>query len=270
MKTTSLIATTFLLLLIGNLSYSQTTQDILDKANENKNERDRNSGEGVFRSSSSSSSSDDYDDDDENFAATLFLEGMYYLVKGVVVVQKLALESEIDNKRHRITSLELGGQYGGIPTNYQIGQAKLRGNWGIFSAEARYYHQTENRVGNTALYNTFDLQYLQLNVPAKEFNLRLGVGNLHEYATTSNYTELTAALDIYPSDRLRIGTEGRWARDADTDRQVRREWNVNAYYRLGKEYTRANFHAHINAMHARYYEAVDVWMISGGLSMRVE
>ena len=120
MRTTSLIVSTLFFVLISSFTHAQTTQDILDKANENKERRDRNNGEGSFRSSSSSSDDGLEFDDDSSFGVQIFLEGMYYLVKGVVIVQQLALESEIDNNINRISSLELAGQYGAIPTNYRL------------------------------------------------------------------------------------------------------------------------------------------------------
>ena len=95
-----------------------------------------------------------------------------------------------------------------------------------------------------------------------------GAASVGQYVYANNPDVYYASDDF--TERLRFGVEGRWAKDSSTDVQVRREWNVNGYYRLGKEYSKANFHAHINAMHARYCEAVDVWMLSAGLSMRVE
>ncbi|MGB0523428.1 MAG: hypothetical protein ACPGJS_10740 [Flammeovirgaceae bacterium] len=257
-----------LFLFFVQTGFAQTTKKIIDQANANKERRE--SANTSNSSRTSSSSDDDYEGGDVGDFLFLF-EGIVYLFHGIGQLQGLVLNSERDKDIKRITSLELQSQYGAIPTDYQISSSRIQANWGLFSASLRYYHQFENRVGNPATYNTLDAQLLQLNVlPFKHFNARLGIGIMKEYVTDITFPERTLAVDIYPTKRLRFNVEGRFVRDGDTETQVRREWNVGTYYQIGKGKGALSFHGHVNAMHARYYESVDIWMVSGGLSMQLE
>lgn len=267
--TKPLITTFVFTILIITTTQAQKTQKIIDKANENKERRsDRESRP---RSSNSSSYSFDGggDGDGDADGFFFFLELLGKSVEGIAILQSRILDKEYGDDIARISSLELSTQFGALPTEYSISKSTLQANWGLFSASARYYHQHENRVGNHALYNTFDLQIIQINaLPFKHFNLRFGLGIMNEHVTSSTYTERTVCLDIFPIDRLQFSAEGRFSRDPDTTIQVRREWNFGAYYRLGKQDKMFDFYAHTNMMHARYYESINIWSISGGLTIK--
>lgn len=201
-------------------------------------------------------------------AADIFID--VFIWTGGAITQGHRQILEKDGYIPRIKSLEFSGQYSAMPSDYGVAIPRMRANWGLFSTDIRYYHQFETRLGDFSSYNSFDWQFLMLNlVTSQKVNFRLGTGIMNERVTGFTYNENTFNLDIYPTNRLKINAEGRFALDYGSGNVVRREWNAGLYYLLAK-HKRKGFHAFSNFMHARFYEQVDIWTLSGGISMTIE
>lgn len=245
------------LILIGLAfpAQSQKTKDILDRASRNSSRSDGGGGggDGIFAV----------------LQAADLLVDLFFLTGGAIANgQRRVLEKE--DFMPRITSIEFSAQYSAVPTDYSIALARIRAHRGLFSTDLRFYHQFEEKFGDFSSYNSFDWQILMLNLITEEkVNLRVGTGIMTEQSTRSTFSESTIALDVYPTKRLRINAEGRFAIDYGTSTTVRREWNGGIYYRLA-QHKKKGFHVFGNAMHARFYEAVDIWALSGGISMTIE
>ncbi len=172
----------------------------------------------------------------------------------------------------RLTSLEVSGQYGAIPTDYQVFMPRLRAHRGLFSTDLRINHRREVRLGESTPYTSVDWQILMLNLVTDEkVNFRVGTGLMSENAdgVQSSFNEHTFALDVYLGRRWRLNGEGRFALDYGTNTIARREWNAHAYYKLFQK-NRVGWSAFGGFSHAKYYEVINIWAVSAGLSMTVE
>lgn len=242
-----------LLLLIGLAlpAHSQKTKEILERAG--NRESGGGGGDGAWAI----------------LQAADLLVDLFFLTGGAIGDgQRRVLEKE--SFIPRITSIEFSGQYSGIPSDYSIAIPRIRAHRGLFSTDIRFYHQFEDRLGDFADYNTLDWQILMLNIVTEErVNFRVGTGFMSELPTSSVFSESTFALDVYPTKRLRINAEGRFATDFGNGGLVRREWNGGLYYLMAK-HRKKGFYGFGNIMHSRFYGAVDIWAISAGLSMTIE
>ena len=248
----------FIFVLLLGLSlpaHSQKTKDIIDLARDNSSRGSDGGGggEGILAILE---------------VADLFIDLFFWTGGAIAQGQRNVLEKE--DFIPRITSIEFSGQYSAFPTDYSIAIPRIRAHRGIFSTDLRFYHQFEERIGDFSSYNSFDWQILLLNLVTEEkVNFRVGTGIMLEESTRSTFNESTFALDIYPTKRLRINAEGRFAIDYGTSVLVRREWNGSLFYRVA-QHKKKGFHVFSSIMHARFYETVDIWAVSGGLSMTIE
>lgn len=179
----------------------------------------------------------------------------------------------IDSKKEavpRITSLDLELPIGVIPDNYIIVQPRLKLNGGWFGTDIRTHHGIERRLSGWDTYTTIGWQILKLNLlNTKKLTFGIGNGFVYEgFSKRANY-EATTSIDIYPTEKWRIGGEFRYANDAANERVMRLEGNGNMAYTL---YSTNHFewHALARFMYARYYETVDIWAIQFGTSIRIQ
>ena len=145
-------------------------------------------------------------------------------------------------------------------------------NRGLFSTDLRVNHRREVRLGESTPYTSVDWQMLMLNLVTDEkVNFRIGTGLMSENAdeVLSSFNEHTFALDLYLGRRWRLNGEGRFALDYGTRTTARREWNAHAYYKIFQK-NRVGWLAFGGFSHAKYYDTINIWSISAGLSMTVE
>lgn len=196
-----------------------------------------------------------------------FIDGLLCLIE----LQGMLLELESSEGVDRITSLEIRSEFGAFPIAYQLSSTRLQAHWGLFSGELRYNHQFLSKLEQDDHYSTLDLQFLQLNIlPFRKWNVRMGFGTMRELNAAQTHPECTFTLDIYPWERFRFNLENRFAQNIDAEQMARKEWNMGLFYRLGKSYSRLNIHTHLNARIASYTQYHDLFIVSGGLSMRIE
>jgi hypothetical protein len=163
-----------------------------------------------------------------------------------------------------IISLDVLLQTAVQPASYYIVNPRIRGNWGLFSTDFRVNYLIEEGIDGIKHIRTDDWQILQLNmVTTRNVIFRFGGGFLHEdFSGGKTFQEWTAGFHINSNDhRLGGMTEYRWS-------EPRKEWNGQVQYKVLQT---GHFHGYVTGgvVFQRYYQAVTVWGMQGGLMFRV-
>lgn len=149
------------------------------------------------------------------------------------------------------------------PSSYYIVNPRIRGNWGLFSTDFRFNYLIEEDIEGIKHIRTDDWQVLQLNIiTTRNVVFRLGGGILHEdFSGGKTFQEWTAGLQ-FNSNRHHLGamTEYRWS-------EPRKEWSGQVQYKI---FESGHFHTYITGgvVYQRYYQAISVWGMQGGLMFK--
>jgi hypothetical protein len=192
----------------------------------------------------------------------LAIDIVYFTFQGVGAWQRHTLE-----KRESIPSLvsfEGSFQTAIQPSTYYIVHPRFRGNWGLFSTDVRVNYLIEETQEGAIHLRTTDWQVLQLNViTTPRVNFRVGGGVIYEsYGDKKTHGEMTLAFDLRPGlKRIGMNLEYRTA-------EARNEVNGGLLYDLGSS---GKFHwfATLGGAFQRYYSAINVWGIQGGVGFRL-
>jgi hypothetical protein len=188
-----------------------------------------------------------------------------------VFVQSLTLVG--DWQRHtlqkreeipHIISLDVLLQTAVQPASYYIVNPRIRGNWGLFSTDFRVNYLIEEGIDGTKHIRTDDWQILQVNmVTTRNVIFRFGGGFLHEdFSGGKTFQEWTAGFHVNSNDhRLGGMTEYRWS-------EPRKEWNGQVQCKL---FQTGHFHGYVTGgvVFQRYYQAITVWGMQGGLMFKL-
>lgn len=191
------------------------------------------------------------------------------LIMLIAGVQESMLEKEADVPE--MTSLEyvadanISGKGG-----FEF-RPRLRGNWGLFSTDARFYTlAVRNTEGRYEQLSYFDWQPVMINLAARRnFKWRIGTGVSHEYFTGNNYSEHTTQFELMPVEKLIAKAEGRWAEDYSTKTVVRKEANFSLEYLLKEEKHYAIFTG-ANASYNNLYETNPFWVFGPSFRIRLQ
>lgn len=178
----------------------------------------------------------------------------------------------VDSKKEEvpyISHFDMAFQLGVLPNQYLVYLPRIRGQYGTFGTDFRVYHNQEYRLKDVDPYTTYDWQILVLNlVSVRQLNWRIASGIMIEsFDGNSNvFNEHTMAFSIFPRKKLTLNVEGRLTPDYETGIVVRQEVNANVLYQVNKsENTKLNLM--LGILSARYYQSVNVWTTSFGLSL---
>ncbi|MEZ4883338.1 MAG: hypothetical protein R3E32_01285 [Chitinophagales bacterium] len=172
---------------------------------------------------------------------------------------QLSREKEMPN----ISSIEVHPTIGYGSGNTIVVAPRLRGNWGLFSADFRYF----NLVGG-GLYQTFDGQFLLNVVNEKEATLRMGTGFMHEYSGgKSTYNEHFFGLDIRWNKDASItsNAEFRIAKDYSTGATPRLELNLRVNQKIFEKGRIVGYWT-VGGIYQRYFNQINVWTGQTGLN----
>jgi hypothetical protein len=196
----------------------------------------------------------------ELFFLDLFLQ---VAVNGGVEWQRYVLDNK--NINPGIVSVEVMLQGAAQPSQYYLLNPRVRANWGLLSTDFRQSYLLEERIdGGVEHLRTDEWQVLELNiVSARNAIFRIGGGIIHEgFNTGETYSEWTAALTLLNNNRKWGGmTEFRGS-------EPRNEWSAQVHYRVLE---RGRLQGYVTAGYVfqRYYSAVSVWGLQGGVMFRV-
>lgn len=175
---------------------------------------------------------------------------------------QLSREEEIPE----ISSLEVHPTIGYANGNTIVVAPRIRGNWGLLTADVRYF----NLVGG-GLYQTLDAQFLMNVVNEKTVTFRMGTGFMHEYFNNGQtYNEHFFGLDIRwnKAKTLTSNTEFRFAKDYSTGATPRLELNLRVNHKIFEKGRIEGFWT-VGGIYQRYFNEVNVWTGQTGLSFRL-
>jgi hypothetical protein len=216
---------------------------------------------GEIKSASSGKSSDSGSSGSSggSFMVDFFFQ---FMLGNMIQWQRASLD-----QRHDIpgtVSLEVMLQTAIQPSSYYIVHPRIRGNWGIFSTDYRMNFIVEETFDGIEYLQTNEWQVLQLNViNTRDFGLRIGGGFLQERFNDQNYyPEVTGAIHVRPSGKKLSGLAE--YRNAD----ARAEVNGHLRYSI---FNRSHVRGFVTAgaVFQRYYQAVNVWGLQGGVAFSV-
>ena len=158
-----------------------------------------------------------------------------------------------------------------LPITYGVYRPRIRVNLGLWSIDYRYSILVEEKLGETDIYGTHDIQLLTLNpVLTNNFALRIGIGGVIEEPTGNIFQDHNLGLDFYMFDQaVKFAVEGRYAYHYGANISPRTEVNGALKFRLLNS-NHAKIYAGFNAFYARYYEKIDMWSVGLGLNFRFE
>jgi len=237
----------------GTIASGQVDQIKSSSSSNTKSNSSRSSG-GEGGSSSNS-----------GFFAYLFID---LLGNGFVQWQQQKLSKMEINPR--IVSLDIPLQIAVQPSNYYLMNPRIRGNWGLISTDFRLNYLIEEDIDGLKDLTTFDWQIIQLNlITAKNVIGRVGAGAMKEnFGGKQSFFESTMALSVFSNYQIIGGNlEYRVAKDWETDATPRREVSLSFEKRL---FSKGSFHgfATFGGVYQRYYSAITVWGIQGGIVLR--
>jgi len=153
------------------------------------------------------------------------------------------------------------------PPNTMLILPRIRGNWGLFSTDARFTSLIEINSQGSDYWNTFDWQILQINaLISKSVVVRIGSGFMFENYSKTFFNEHTMGVDIFMDDyKYRIDNEFRFSQDYYTGNIPRMEGNTRFNYAL-LQTDHIDGYISTGVMYQNYYLDVPVWSLCGGLA----
>ncbi|MGB0931337.1 MAG: hypothetical protein ACPGVB_11200 [Chitinophagales bacterium] len=231
----------FLSLIFANLQYAQAqVEDIKKESEQNSNGSSENGGgsDAIFFI---------------DLAFDFFTFGYQYHL------YQLSNEEEMPE----ITSIEVHPTIGYANGNTIVVAPRIRGNWGLLTADFRYF----NLVGG-GLYQTLDGQFLMNVVNEKAATLRIGTGFMHEYFNNGQtYNEHFFGLDTRwgKEQNFTSNIEFRIAKDYSTGATPRLEFNVRLNQKIFEKGRIVGYWT-VGGIYQRYFNEVNVWTGQTGLS----
>jgi hypothetical protein len=204
-------------------------------------------------------------------------DGCGWMIQNAVI-GAFKLHSNYLKKRKEIpevVSLELMPHIGYATPSSTLALPRFRGNWGLFSTDFRFSNMTEyGTKDGTDFYNTIDWQVLEFNfVITKPVIVRLGIGLMHEFYSSSTFMENFLGVDVNFADHQYLATgEARIAPDYATSAIPRIETNFRFNYRINKT-PHMNAYAMAGLVYQNYYrnsstsfKGVEVWVAQVGMA----
>ncbi|MFK7904699.1 MAG: hypothetical protein AB8B69_06225 [Chitinophagales bacterium] len=241
---------TFLYLLL----FSFNCQNIQAQVEDIKEASDRNSDAGS---------------DDSGFSADSGTEFFFDIAFDFLTLgygyhaHQLSREKEIQE----MSSIEVQPMIGYANGNTIVVAPRIRGNWGLFSTDFRYF----NLVGG-GLYQTLDWQFMLNVVNEKEATFRIGTGVMHEYYSEGRtYTEHFFGLDTRwgESKNFTSNIEFRLAKDYNTGATPRLELNLKLNRKIYEKGRIVGYWS-VGGIYQRYFNQVNVWTGQTGLSFMLK
>lgn len=259
--------------------FSQLNSEIKKHSRNNQSGSNQSGNNGSSSNSESSSSSSSDDDIGTEIAGACIETCVSACASGFfdIFIDVLGNIGEsngeyVDDKKDDvpyISHFDMAFQLGVLPNQYLVYLPRIRGQYGVFGTDFRVYHNQEYRLKETDPYTTYDWQILVLNlVSVEQVNWRIASGIMVESFDGDNFTfnEHTMAFSIFPSQKITLNVEGRLTPDYETGIMARQEVNANVLYQLNKsENIKVNLM--LGFLSARYYQAVNVWTTSLGVSL---
>jgi hypothetical protein len=185
-----------------------------------------------------------------------------FMFTEIIHLQQMKLQHRQDVPS--MVSLDLMLQAAAQPSSYYIINPRIRANWGLFSTDFRVNYIVEEEIGGAKLLRTNDWQILQLNlVTTRDVSFSVGGGVLQEaFESRQSFPEWTTRLQIRPRGK-KLGGIAEYRNS-----EARREVNGHLHYAL---FSRGACHAYLTAgaVFQRYYEAVNVWGLQGGVTLSI-
>ncbi len=234
-----------LFLVTISLSMSAQVEDIKKASERNKDNGNENGGSGA--------------DFFLDIAFDFFAIGYNY--------HAFQLFNEKEKGFSHISSIEVQGIVGYANGNTFAIAPRVRGNWGLLSADFRYF----NLIGG-GLYQTLDGQFLLNVVNEKEATLRIGTGFMHEYLSGKRtFNEHFFGLDIRwdETNTFTSNAEFRFAKDYSTGSTPRLELNLRLNHKI-LETGRIKGYWTVGGIYQRYFNEVNVWTGQTGLTFTLE
>ncbi len=178
-------------------------------------------------------------------------------------------KSYIDNKDNVpiVTSFDFMPQGAFHPSSSIIALPRIRGNWGLFSTDARFTSLIEITSQGSDYWNTIDWQVLQLNLlVTKPVILRIGSGFMFENYSKTYFNEHSIGLDFFMDDyKYRIDNEFRIAKDYTTANIPRIEGSTRFNYALLQN-DHIDGYISLGVLYQNYYLDVPMWSCIGGMA----
>lgn len=236
-----------------------------------KKQSDQNQQDRSEQQTNSYSSGDEYSDADACIDGCMLAIDLAELFADGIVALANQQEKIVarDSENDRITSFQATLDIGAVPNYSQVLIPRIRGNYGIFSSEMRFFDNIEKRLQSNEHYSTFDWQVLIFNLAShKNFNLSVGNGYMTEHYSGLHFHEWSTTMDIYTNNRWRINFEVRTATDYKTRRNIRREATGGLYYAI-KQTPKLSFYGNLKGFTAKYYDTVSLNSLMFGTSLTV-
>ena len=192
----------------------------------------------------------------------------------------LMLNGVVEWQRHKLSrveanpsliSVEVMGQVTAQSSVYYVAHPRIRGNWGLFSTDFRLNYLVEEDINGFQDLTTYDWQIIQLNIiTSKHVTGRVGFGMMKEnFGDYLTFAENTCGLQWYTNHRRINGVlEYRSAVDWKVGFAPRREFNTFLEARVWQK-GYAHLYATAGLVYQRYYNAIDVWGLQGGLIFKL-
>ena len=188
-----------------------------------------------------------------------------------IVIGSIDLHKEYISQKKEIptvTSLEFMPTYGYCPKGSHLIMPRIRGNWGLFSTDFRYYNILESTPNNgIENYKTYDWQIIELNpLITKNVKLRIGSGFMYEDFSRIYFNESSIALDLsFKKDTYLSNFEFKIAKDYNHGSTPRTEGNIRFNYKI-IDLDNLYGYATLGGLYQNYYSSVDVWTIQAGMA----
>jgi hypothetical protein len=186
-------------------------------------------------------------------------------ISGMIDLHKSYLDEK--DEIPLVTSFDFIPQFGYHPPSSLIAMPRIRGNWGLFSTDARFTSLIEITSNGTDFFNTIDWQVLQLNVlVTKPVVLRIGTGLMYETYSKSAFSEHSIGLDVFLDDfKYRINNEFRIASDYSNGNIPRIEGSTAFNYAVIQS-DNLDAYVLIGVLYQNYYLYVPIWSCLGGMA----
>ena len=155
------------------------------------------------------------------------------------------------------------------PSSYYVVNPRLRGTFGIFSADFRLNYLLEESISGRKYLITYDWQFVQLNfINHKNVVARIGTGIMIEgFADHEAFSESSISTN-FMYDKWGGFGEYRSAHDYYTEAVPRREFSFQVHREL---FESGHWHGLVSGgfQFQRYYSSINVWGIQLGLIFRL-
>lgn len=259
-----------LLSLISLLVFSNLVNgQVNDIKKESKKNSEKTTTESNNNSNNNSSATDNGGCLNDLFSgciSTCFSSAFEALIIGSIELQKEYISEK--TKIQTVISLEFIPSYAYCFKGSNLIMPRIRGNWGLFSTDFRYYNILESTANNgIENYKTYDWQILELNpLITKNVKFRIGSGFMFEDFSKTYFPEHFIGLDLlFDKDKYLANLEFRIAKDYNKGSTPRTEGNIRMNYRILKLDNLSGY-ATLGGLYQNYYSSIDLWCIQAGMA----